>query len=121
MTFLNETKPSLDDALEHFGVQGMKWGVRKQATARPQNSRNVDRKRKAVKIAGGAVAVATLAVGAYAVRNQLKNHGALKVANLAFDKKVAAQNAQTLLGLLDNDRAAMAVINNRADFGILRR
>lgn len=25
-----EDKPSLDEALEHFGVKGMRWGVRKE-------------------------------------------------------------------------------------------
>lgn len=29
--FLNETKPDLDDVLEHHGVKGQKWGVRRQA------------------------------------------------------------------------------------------
>jgi len=28
--FLNETKPPLEEALEHFGVRGMHWGVRKK-------------------------------------------------------------------------------------------
>ncbi len=27
--FLNETKPPLEEALEHFGVKGMHWGVRR--------------------------------------------------------------------------------------------
>lgn len=29
MTILNEVNPPLDEALEHFGVKGMHWGVRK--------------------------------------------------------------------------------------------
>lgn len=33
MTFQNELKPSLDDALEHYGVKGMKWGVRKTTSS----------------------------------------------------------------------------------------
>jgi hypothetical protein len=33
MTFANELKPPLDEALEHYGIKGMKWGVRRdQAT-----------------------------------------------------------------------------------------
>lgn len=29
MTFENELKPPLAEALQHYGVMGMKWGVRK--------------------------------------------------------------------------------------------
>lgn len=29
MTMLHEQKPSLEEALEHYGVKGMKWGVRR--------------------------------------------------------------------------------------------
>lgn len=29
--FLNETKPPLDEVVEHFGILGMHWGVRKSS------------------------------------------------------------------------------------------
>jgi hypothetical protein len=34
MTFLGQDKPSLDEVLEHFGVKGMKWGVRRDPQER---------------------------------------------------------------------------------------
>lgn len=31
---LHEQKPSLEEAIEHYGVKGMKWGVRKDGSSR---------------------------------------------------------------------------------------
>ncbi len=41
--FLNETKPSLDAVLEHFGVMGMKWGVRRSKSGYPGASSRTNR------------------------------------------------------------------------------
>jgi len=46
MTFTNELKPPLDEALEHYGVKGMKWGVRR---SQAQLDRAAGRKRTTVK------------------------------------------------------------------------
>jgi len=52
----DDKKPSLEEALEHYGVMGMKWGVRRdqaaldKASGRPNNSRSA---RAAVRNVGG--------------------------------------------------------------------
>lgn len=56
MTFDNELKPPLDEAMEHYGVKGMKWGVRRSesqlARARgdkpPSRSKQIKTARKKV-------------------------------------------------------------------------
>lgn len=50
-----EDKPPLDQALAHFGVKGMKWGVRKQATV------------AGIGVGAGALIVGATPVGALAV------------------------------------------------------
>lgn len=53
MTFLNEEdKPSLEDAIAHSGVKGMKWGVRKKPTAHDIRTarRSVDQQRDNIKV-----------------------------------------------------------------------
>lgn len=65
---------SIDDFLEHFGVRGQKWGVRKTTTSSGNSSQNREKFKKAAKIAGGVAGVAAVAAGAiYA--NKLLRHG----------------------------------------------
>lgn len=90
--FLNETKPPLDEALEHFGVLGMHWGRRKGRDYEvPPEEYQVppgfyndqflepDRKQHHVgrNLALGAAAL--VGVGAVASVMVLKNHGSLPV------------------------------------------
>jgi hypothetical protein len=50
MTVTNELKPPLEEALEHYGVKGMKWGVRRdQATLDRKAGRKPSRVKRAVK------------------------------------------------------------------------
>lgn len=94
---LNELKPPLEDALEHHGIKGMKWGQRKNAppsphapaharTARAQaiqkttsgvkSFHNFNQKhKKAIRIGAAVVGVAAAAV-------ILKNHGSLPIGSL---------------------------------------
>jgi hypothetical protein len=55
------------DFLEHFGVKGMKWGVRKKQETSGESSGQAARKRRDrnKRIAGGAVAAVSVAALAY--------------------------------------------------------
>jgi hypothetical protein len=47
MTFVNAAdKPSLDEALVHFGVKGMKWGVRKNSISKTGQQGNLKKLQK---------------------------------------------------------------------------
>lgn len=65
---------SIDEFLEHFGVRGQKWGVRKK-NINSNNSETVSsgssKKKKALKIAGGIAGVAAVAAGTIYVKKLL--------------------------------------------------
>lgn len=71
---LNETKPPLDEALEHFGVRGMHWGQRKNRSS----NLNLDAYDEAPKKNHTVAKVATVGavvLGAAAVAVILKKNG----------------------------------------------
>lgn len=43
MIVLNEVNPPLEDVLEHFGVKGMRWGVRKTTSSTGKSNRQLNR------------------------------------------------------------------------------
>jgi hypothetical protein len=67
MTMLHEDKMALDNALEHYGVKGMKWGVRKDRTSAEKTAA---RKKKKKILVGAAIVV-----GAGAAAVVLKGEG----------------------------------------------
>lgn len=75
-------KPPLDDdLLVHFGVKGMKWGVRKEqstGTRTSEQQASHDKRVKVAKVAGATVGVAVLAAGAY----YAKQHYGVSVSSL---------------------------------------
>lgn len=44
----DDNKPSLEDAIAHYGVKGMKWGVRKKSSTRGPTSKEIKRARQVV-------------------------------------------------------------------------
>lgn len=83
--FLNETKPPLEEALVHFGVRGMRWGVRRSQSSgghdrsdyedldyHDEERHNATKRKIAVGLLVGAGAIATVAV--------LHKSGHLKIA-----------------------------------------
>lgn len=91
--FLNETKPPLDEALTHFGIKGMRWGVRRERSSGDSGGSSEyhdtsldyydeeQHNRTKRKIATGAL----LVVGAAATVAILHKSGHLKVAKEAYD------------------------------------
>lgn len=83
---LHEEKPSLEDTIQHYGVLGMRWGIRKHAT-------------------GGEVRLAR--------KSAAKTEDAVKKAKLAVDAGVASKEvlAKAKLAHLNNpDRITAARI-----------
>ena len=79
MTFTNELKPSLEEALEHYGVKGMKWGVRRtpeqlgRARANRTAKLTPEQKQKVKKVAiitGGILLTAGAAYAGYNLSTQ---------------------------------------------------
>lgn len=85
--FLNETKPPLDEAISHFGVRGMKWGVRRKSETRSEDedfdlSPDRPNRHTGAKIAAAGVVVAGALASAYI----LKNHGSLPTSSIKIPK-----------------------------------
>ena len=85
---MSMVKPPLDEALlEHFGVKGMKWGVRKERTS-------AEKKALAKKVALGVGTLLVVAGAAIAVQ-QLRKKGNVSIASaprkVAEGKKIAAK------------------------------
>lgn len=89
MTDLSEM--TFDDALAHYGVKGMKWGVRKNRTAaeKAEFRRKV---KKGAKITAGVLAVA----GATTAVVVLKRRGNVKVSSIKKVSKPFAGGAEKL-------------------------
>lgn len=76
-----------DDVLEHFGVRGMRWGVRNQRSSGEGNS---SKKKRAVKIAVGAGVV--IAGAAFATL-MIRKHGSTSIKTLASRDNAARVGA----------------------------
>ena len=98
---MDEFNLTYDDYLAHYGVKGMKWGVRKRRDnttssssskrSKPKTTEETDKHEKTKKIAKGAAAAAVIAGGvalAYANRNNPSvRRGLSSVANISNQMK----------------------------------
>lgn len=63
----------VDEFLEHFGVKGMRWGVRKERSSGDEVKAPLDKKALAKKVAVGAGAIAVAVGAAYLASSVAKN------------------------------------------------
>lgn len=133
-------KPGTPSELVHFGIKGMKWGVRKERTPAEQ-VKYAHRKQVAKKVAIG-VSVAALVVGTAYVGYRLKKSGKLPISSLRrggtgkgkvfknIDEAIAAKNkAQGVLKshgssqipdpkLLKEHQETLKHLRNQADWSV---
>lgn len=86
---MNDVNPPLDEILEHHGIKGMKWGVRRQRSGESSGSSS-SRKKTAVKVGVGVLAVGGAAAATYV----LAKNGHLPAAQ-AFGMSFKAGRAVT--------------------------
>lgn len=72
------TDEEVDDFLAHFGVKGMKWGVRKSGSSNNSSSKSSSRKKKVAVASAAAVAAA----GSVFVARTLHSRGSTKMAQV---------------------------------------
>lgn len=83
-----------DDVLEHFGIKGMRWGVRNSSDSSAQKNESDDwsKKKKAAVVLGSVALAATIAVGAlYA-----KNHMDVSLKDISSPSSVTTNLAKAL-------------------------
>lgn len=73
------TQPTREEALAHFGVKGMRWGVRN--TPSSTSTKTSTKKRRSTK-KKAAIGVSVLAVGAVVTAAILGKHGKLPIENI---------------------------------------
>lgn len=95
------TDEDVDTFLEHHGIKGMKWGVRRSKNFRiPKTKEQRAARKKHVKIALAVTAVAATAAGAYVAHGMLKEYGGASTKNLPRMASPGAHkvNAASLFG-----------------------
>lgn len=93
-------KPASPEDILHYGIKGMRWGVRKSrettkdnSSLAPEEQKRVDRNRK-IKTAAIGVGVLTAAVGATIVTRKLQADRAVKMKEIRHQAKIAAAKAK---------------------------
>lgn len=100
------TFETADDVLEHFGVKGMHWGVRKETSGAKAESgeQKSHKKRNIAIVLGSAAAVTAIGVGAvYAKKHMGVSVGDIPKAS-AETKKFAAALANEPIGIAHSSR-----------------
>lgn len=117
-TFIKTNSESPALYLEHHGVKGMKWGIRKKRVTgfgkRKKRKGLTDKQKKALKIAGIAAGTAAVAYGGYKLGKQYKKYKKLskKVAGhkeyAKLNKALSEEYKKYARGLANNKNARTA-------------
>ena len=103
------TQPTREEALAHFGVKGMRWGVRKSETssASSEPKKRMSNKKKA------AIGVGVLAVGTAVTLAVLGKHGNLPVQHISMRLPRYAYPPDVAKLLSDIDRSSSRQATDR--------
>lgn len=85
---------ALENALEHYGVKGMRWGVRRDSNGSGESKSS--KVKKAAIIFGSAVGAAAIAIGSAYIANQMRTDGDRRMADISTSPR-ADQLAKALV------------------------
>lgn len=92
-----------DNELRHFGVLGMKWGVRKKTDSKENKSRNMGKK-----IAIGLGITAVSAASAYVAYNKVQKIKSLKISKLKKQNDRIYKRAGEFLAAYDKQKGPIS-------------
>ena len=111
-----ESLAKVDDVLEHFGIKGMKWGVRKAARRSPGSEdaqRAVEAKKK-IKAGGGTKALSNKELQDLVTRMNLEQQYSNLTGNKQSKIKIGQKAAKEILGIGKTVNEAMSFVNSPA-------
>ena len=102
----------VDEFLAHFGVKGMRWGVRKDRTTASED--NTGSSHKKLKVAGAVLGVAVIAAGAVYVAK----HGGVSASSLSSSN---GEKAKSFVEDLVKEKEPTSIILTSDDRGFIRK
>jgi hypothetical protein len=110
-------KPGTPEELVHFGVRGMKWGVRKSQSSGSSGSipKKMSTKKKVAIGVGGAVLVAGAAFATY----KLKSNGKLPI--LEVGKAATGKSGQLYVSNLSNKQWDTKIASQKMRYAAMSR
>ena len=107
---------TIDDVLEHFGVKGMKWGVRKASRHSPgsEDAQKAVAAQKKIKSGGGTKALSNKELQDLVTRLNLEQQYSNLTTNKQSKLKTGQKAAKDILGIGKTVNEAMSFVNSPA-------